>query len=130
MTDHHPSGEKETFYAAWITGSLLTALYVLRRIRKSKMSMENSVFWILFSAVLVLLGIFPDIAVWFASLLQVQSTVNLVYLVIIFLLLVKVFVQDQRISRLESQTTRMAQTYALDRTEEKEINTKSIEKNS
>ena len=113
-----------------ITGSLLTALYVLRRIRKSKMSMEISVFWLLFSAVLVLLGIFPDIAVWFASLLQVQSTVNLVYLVIIFLLLVKVFVQDQRISRLESQTTRMAQTYALDRTEEKEINTKSIEKTS
>ena len=101
-----------------IVGSVLTAVYVLGRIRKSKMSMESSVFWILFSLVLVILGVFPDIAVWFASLLQVQSTVNLVYLVIIFLLLVKVFVQDQRIARLEGQTTRLTQTYALDRIDE------------
>ena len=98
-----------------IIGSVLTAVYVLGRIRKSKMSMESSVFWILFSLVLVVLGIFPDIAVWFASLLQVQSTVNLVYLVIIFLLLVKVFVQDQRIARLEGQTTRLTQNFALDK---------------
>ena len=103
-----------------IVGSVLTAVYVLSRIRKSKMSMESSVFWILFSLVLVALGIFPDIAVWFASLLQVQSTVNLVYLVIIFLLLVKVFVQDQRIARLEGQATRLTQTYALDRIAEEE----------
>ena len=103
-----------------IVGSVLTAVYVLIRIRKSKMSMESSVFWILFSLVLVVLGIFPDIAVWFASLLQVQSTVNLVYLVIIFLLLVKVFVQDQRIARLEGQATRLTQTYALDRIDEAE----------
>lgn len=98
-----------------IAGSLLTAVYVLSKIRKNRMSMETSIFWILFSLVLVLLGIFPDIAGWFAGLLGVQSTVNLVYLVIIFLLLVKVFIQDQREARLERQMARLVQTVALER---------------
>jgi len=96
-----------------IIGSLLTAAYVLGRIRKSKMSMESSVFWILFSMVLVVLGIFPDIAEWFARSLGIISPVNLVYLVIIFLLLVKVFVQDQRIARLEGQAKNLTQAFAL-----------------
>ena len=99
-----------------IIGSLLAAAYVLRRIRKSRMSMESSIFWIVFSVVLVLLGVLPDIAVWFAETLGVQSPVNLVYLVIIALLLARVFVQDQRVSRLETQMTRLTQTYALKET--------------
>ncbi len=96
-----------------IAGSLMAAVYVLRKIRRNKMSMESSVFWILFSGVLVLLGIFPGIAEWFAQLIGVQSTVNLVYLVVIALLLIKVFLQDQRIARLEHQVTGLAQRFAI-----------------
>ena len=103
-----------------IAGSVAAAVYVLRKIRKNKMSMESSVFWILLSAVLVLLGIFPVIAEGVAGLLGVQSTVNLVYLVVIFLLLIKVFLQDQRIARLEHQVTGMAQRIALEQTDEPE----------
>ena len=96
-----------------IVGSVFAAVYVLRKIRRNKMSMESSVFWILFSGVLVLLGIFPGIAEWFARLIGVQSTVNLVYLVVIALLLIKVFLQDQRIARLEHQVTGLAQRIAI-----------------
>ena len=110
-----------------IAGSLAAAVYVLRRIRKNRMSMENSIFWILFSLVLVLLGFFPDVAGWFAGLLGVQSTVNLVYLVIIFLLLVKVFLQDQREARLERQMTRLVQTVALDQEKEERSRALSAE---
>ena len=39
-----------------IAGSVLTALYVLVRIRRNKMQTENSLFWIFFSLVLVILG--------------------------------------------------------------------------
>ena len=103
-----------------IIGSVLTCAYVLRKIRKSKMRTENSLFWFFLSFVLVLLGIFPGIAEWFASLLGVQSTVNLVYLVIIFLLLIKVFLQDQKTAKLESKMTYLTQTYAIDRKEDQE----------
>lgn len=103
-----------------IIGSVLTCAYVLRKIRKSKMRTENSLFWFFLSFILVLLGIFPGIAEWFAGLLGVQSTVNLVYLVIIFLLLIKVFLQDQKTAKLESKMTYLTQTYAIDRKEDQE----------
>ena len=103
-----------------IVGSVLSCVYVLRRIRKSKMRTEDSIFWLFFSVVLVLLGIFPGIAGWLAGLLGVQSTVNLVYLIIIFLLLIRVFVQDQKVARTEAQLVHLIQTYAIDREEEAE----------
>ena len=103
-----------------IAGSVLTALYVLVRIRRNKMQTENSLFWIFFSLILVILGIFPQIAHWCAGLLGFISTVNLVYLVIIFLLVVKVFLQDQRLAKVESQLTKMAQTYAIDHKEKEQ----------
>lgn len=101
-----------------IIGSVLSCAYVLRKIRKSKMKTENSIFWIFFSVVLVLLGIFPGIADWLAHLLGVQSTVNLVYLIIIFLLLLRVFMQDQKAARTEAQLVHLIQTYAIDRENE------------
>ena len=97
-----------------IVGSILTCIYVLSKIRKSKMRTENSLFWIMFSFVLVILGLFPGIAIWFARLLGVQSTVNLVFLVVIFFLLIKVFLQDQRAAKIEAQLTQFSQRYAID----------------
>ena len=102
-----------------IIGSVLSCAYVLRKIRKSKMKTENSLFWIFFSGVLVLLGLFPGIADWFAGLLGVQSTVNLVYLIIIFLLVIKIFLQDQKMAQTEARVTYLTQTYAIDRDGEK-----------
>ncbi len=103
-----------------IVGSVLSCTYVLRKIRKSRMKTEDSLFWIFFSFVLVLLGIFPGIADWFAGLLGVQSTVNLVYLVIIFLLIIKVFLQDQKAAKTESQVINLAQRYAIDQEKQEE----------
>lgn len=100
-----------------IIGSLMSCAYVLRRIRKSKMKMENSLFWIFFSVILVILGLFPGIADWFAGLLGVKSTVNLVYLIIIFLLVIKVFLQDQKNAKTEAQIIYLTQTYAIDKEE-------------
>lgn len=103
-----------------IAGSLLSSIYVLYKIRKSRMKTENSIFWIFFSFILVLLGVFPGIADWFAGLLGVQSTVNLVFLVIIFLLVIKIFLQDQKAAKTESRIVHLIQTYAIDRKEDKE----------
>ena len=103
-----------------IIGSVLTCVYVLNKIRKSKMRTEDSLYWFFLSFILVLLGVFPGIADWFAGLLGVQSTVNLVYLVIIFLLLIKIFIQDQKAAKIESKMVYLTQTYAIDRKEDQE----------
>lgn len=96
-----------------IAGSLLTAVYVLRRVRKSKMRTEDSVFWLVFSLILVLMGLLPDLVTRLASWIGVMSAANLVFLIVIFLLIIKLFLMDQRISALQRQTAETAQAVAI-----------------
>ena len=96
-----------------IAGSVLTAFYVLRRVRKSKMRTEDTIFWLVFSLVLVLMGLAPDLVTGLASLMGVMSAANLVFLVVIFLLMIKLFLMDQRISALQRQVTETAQQAAI-----------------
>ena len=51
----------------------------------------DAFFWIVFSFVLMVIGVFPGIAMFFAKVVGVQSPVNFVYLVVIFLLLLRTF---------------------------------------
>lgn len=102
-----------------IAGSLLTAFYVLRRVRKSRMRTEDSVFWLVFSLILVLMGVLPDLVTRLATLIGVMSAANLVFLIVIFLLIIKLFLMDQRISTLQRQATETAQTVAIQEAKEK-----------
>ena len=96
-----------------ILGSVLTAFYVLLRVRKSKMRTEDSVFWLAFSLILVLMGLFPGAVEWLAVQIGFMSTANMVYLIVIFLLIIKLFLMDQRISHLQRQTVDMAQVFSI-----------------
>ena len=42
-----------------IAGSIITFLFVMKLIRKSTVRIEDTLFWIVFSIVLILLSIFP-----------------------------------------------------------------------
>ena len=84
-----------------IVGSLFTAGFILRRVRLAKVQIEDTIFWLVFSAALLILAIFPGIAYWAANLLGFISPINFVYIVIIFLLLVKQFFMSIRLSQLD-----------------------------
>ena len=103
-----------------IAGSLLTAGYVLRRVRKSRMRTEDSVFWFSFSLILVLMGLWPDLVTRIASWMGVMSAANLVFLIVIFFLIIKLFLMDQRISTLQRQATETAQAVSIQRLEAEE----------
>ena len=96
-----------------IVGSLITAVYVLRRVRLAKVQIEDTIFWLLFSGVLLVLAIFPGIAYWASRLLGFQSPINFVYIVVIFLLLVKQFQLTIRISQLDSRLRILTEQVAL-----------------
>lgn len=97
-----------------IIGSMLTAVYVLRRVRKSRMRTEDSVFWLVFSLILVLMGLLPNLVTGLAEIIGVMSAANLVFLIVIFLLIIKLFMMDQRISALQQQMTETAQRVAIE----------------
>ena len=93
-----------------VLGSLITATYILRRVRLAKVQIEDTIFWLLFSGIL---AIFPGIAYWAAYLLGFQSPINFVYIVIIFLLLAKQFFMSIRLSQLDSKVRILTQRVAL-----------------
>lgn len=95
-----------------IIGSVFFCIYVLKKIRHSKYKIEDSIFWICFSFVLILVSIFPEILTFGAKKLGVMSPVNLVFLIIIFLLLMKIFLLSRKVSELEDKLKRLVQKIA------------------
>ena len=96
-----------------ILGSFITAGYILRRVRQAKVQIEDTIFWLLFSAALLILAIFPGIAYWAANLLGFMSPINFVYVVIIFLLLAKQFFMSIKLSQLDSKVRILTEQVAL-----------------
>ena len=56
-----------------VLGSLITATYILRRVRLAKVQIEDTIFWLLFSGILLILAIFPGIAYWAAYLARLAA---------------------------------------------------------
>lgn len=73
----------------------------------------DAFFWIVFSFVLMVIGVFPGIAMFFAKVVGVQSPVNFVYLVVIFLLLLRTFMLTIRISFLEEKVKNLIEEIAI-----------------
>lgn len=96
-----------------VIGAASTLIYMLRQISRSRMQIEHSVFWALFSGVLFVLALFPQISLWIAKALGFQAPINLLYLIVIFILIVKLFDTTMKLSRIDQQLTRMAQHIAL-----------------
>lgn len=100
--------------------SLFTLFIVVKKIRKAQLQIEYTLFWVFFCGILVLLSIFPGIAVWFSNFLGLQSPSNLIFLVIIFVLVVKLFSQTLEISKLDTKIQKLVQYEALKEKEESE----------
>lgn len=99
---------------------LLTLIFLIRKIRQAKVQIEDSLFWIFFSAGLLLISIFPQIADFMAKVLGIYSTVNFLFLFIIFILLIKIFNMNIHISQLENRVKELVQKIAIDEKDKKE----------
>lgn len=99
-------------------GALGTLQYILKKVRKNRVEIDYSIFWILFSGVLVLTSIFPGVITWAAELLGFMSPANMVFLLVIFLLVLKLFSMTIKMSVLENKIKVLTQHVAL--TDEKE----------
>lgn len=96
-----------------VIGALLALLIVCNRVKKSKILMEDAIFWTVLAFVLVLLAVFPQIAICVSQALGFVSASNFVYLVVMVLLLWKVFTNSSEISRLKAKINELAQEIAL-----------------
>lgn len=113
-----------TLKALLIFASVLTVIWILRQIRKFKVKMEDAIFWMFFAAVLLILAIVPELSFKLSELLGFMAPINLVFIVIIFLLVEKIFTLSIIVSQLEEKIGILSAEVALrSKAETKRIDT-------
>lgn len=90
-------------------------VFLLHSIKKSKMNIEDALFWMGFSFLILLMSIFPEIPSFLSDTIGFMSPVNFVFLFFIFVLIIRDFLSNRRISQLENRVKELTQQIALDR---------------
>ncbi len=103
-----------------IVVSLFTTCYILKRIRQSKLQIEYAIFWILFSGVLIVFSVFPWLVSLFTRMIGMQLPVNFIFLLFIFVLMVKLFFMTIELSTLENKVKDLTQELALEEKERRD----------
>lgn len=94
------------------------------------MMIEESLFWIGFSFMLILFSIFPQIVFKMSDMVGTQSPSNFIFLFIIFVLIVRMFQMSMKISQLEAKFKDLVARMAIDenlRNEKLEVLEKTVE---
>ena len=102
-----------TLRIALITVSVLVVIYTIRKIRRSQLNIDDSVYWIGFSLLLLVLSIFPQIAEFFTHALGIASPVNFVFLLVIALILIKLFMLAIDLSITKHRLNHLIQRIAI-----------------
>lgn len=102
-----------------LVGSVVTFAFVISFIRRSRVRIEDTLFWVIICLGFVFISIFPQIAFWASNLLKIASPINLVFVLIIFVLLVNQFYMTIKISQLTIKLRELVQTIAIKDKEEK-----------
>lgn len=100
-----------------IAGAFLVCLFVVKKIKAAQMQVLDSLFWLLFSASFIILGVFPDVASAFSNQFGFISTSNFVFLYVIAVLVIRDFCNSLRISKLEDRLNSFVQAVALKETD-------------
>ena len=96
-----------------VAGSLGTLVFFVSKIRKSKLKINHSIFWIVFGFLIFFLACVPNSVFLISEWLGFHAPVNMVYLIIIFLLMIKQFTNTLRISKMNEQIAVLTQALAI-----------------
>ncbi len=106
--------------ALLIIVSFLLLVFVLKKIRRTQLYIDDAIYWIVFSALLFIISVFPEIAIWAARVLGIQSPANFVFLFMIFMVFIKLFDLALELSVQKHRLNRLVQNLALMTEQEKE----------
>ena len=87
--------------------SIVSCIYVARKLRKSQIQVMDTFFWIALAMACILLSVFPGIASVFSVLMGFQAPVNFVFL------FMRCFLLSIRVSQLEAKITELTQEIAI-----------------
>lgn len=97
----------------FIIASILTFIFVIRTIQKHGLNIDDSIGWICWSIVLLVLSVFPQISFWISNQLGFMSTSNFILCIFIFFLYIMVFSQQVKISKLKEKQKQIIQKLSV-----------------
>lgn len=100
-----------------IVVSLLTLIFIAKKIRNAKVKLEDSIFWICLAAIIFLLSLFPQVFYWISGIVGTYAPVNFVFLFFIFVLLMQSFNLSMRISQADTKIKELTQQLAIEKFE-------------
>ena len=96
-----------------IVATILSFIVLVKNVKKGKLRTDYALGWILCSLALIIIAIFPQIAYFFANLIGVISTANMVFAAIIFMLIILVYILFNKVSMLEEKQKNLIQEIAI-----------------
>lgn len=97
--------------------SLVTLIFILRKVRSSKVKLEDSIFWFCLTVLILIFSIFPDVFYWISGLAGTDAPVHFVFLFFIFVLLIQSFNMSMRISQADTRIKELTQQLAVEKFE-------------
>ena len=88
-----------------IAVAVVVLLWIFAKVKKNRVRFGDAIYWVCMSFLLVILGVFPQISIWLASLVGVHTPANFIYFAIISLLMYKLFSLSMKVSMLEDKLT-------------------------
>jgi len=85
-------------------------------------NIDDSIYWIFFATLILVVSIFPQIAIWASELLDIQSPANFVFLFISFMIVIKLFQVSIDCSVQKHRLNHLVQKLALLNYEQEQIN--------
>ena len=96
-----------------LIGALFAMGIVINSVRKSKIRISDSVYWVVAAGILVLFALIPQLAYFFSGLFGFMSPANFVLLLVIVMILIRLFHQSCAISKLTYKVEQLSAELAL-----------------
>lgn len=96
-----------------LIGALFAMGIVINSVRKSKIRISDSVYWVVSAGILVLFALIPQLAYFFSGLFGFMSPANFVLMLVIVMILIRLFHQSCAISKLTNKVEQLSAELAL-----------------
>lgn len=96
-----------------LIGALFAMGIVINSVRKSKIRISDSVYWVVSAGILVLFALIPQLAYFFSGLFGFMSPANFVLMLVIVMMLIRIFHQSCAISKLTFKVEQLSAELAL-----------------
>lgn len=97
-----------------IIGCLFTYGYIIHKIRKANVRIDDIIVWIIGIFIFLICCIFPKIPLFISHILGFETPANSIFFLVIFFLFIMTFLLTLRVSQLQEKVKELTQKIALE----------------